>query len=307
MLPVTFRQIEYAAAVHDQGGVTAAAQLLGVSQPALSVAIAQLEKQLGRPLFIRHKGHGITTTSFGQIFMRDAKQLVDRARALLDQAKDGSTATGNVAIGCFEDLAPSYLASLLRGFSREFPGIAISVRDAGFSTLAHELEQGVTDVALTYDLGLGAHIARRLLATVKPHAVVPASHRFASRKSITLKQLASEPLILSDQALSWQHILELFRSKGIEARIGTRVGSYEVLRSFVANGLGVSVSYVRPSVDQSYDGKKLRLLDIVDSIPSQRIVLAYAKANPPTVAADALVKYTMGMFERKQGGRHDKR
>ena len=298
MLSVTLRQIEYATAVHDHGGLTAAAETLDVSQPALSVAIAHLEKELGRPLFIRHKGHGITTTSFGRTFMQDAKQLVGQAHALLDPAKDESTATGNVVIGCFEDLAPSYLAKLMQGFSRKFPGITISVRDGGFATLARELEQGIIDVALTYDLGLGTHMQRRPLATVKPHAVVAATHRFAIRKSITLKQLASEPLILSNQELSWRHILELFRSKGIEARVGMRVGTFETLRSFVANDLGVSVSYLRPYVSRSYDGKKLRLLDIVDSIPTQKILLAYPKTNPLTIAASTLVNYTIRMFER---------
>ena len=118
------------------------------------------------------------------------------------------------------------------------------------------------------------------------------------RKSITLKQLASEPLILSNQELSWRHILELFRSKGIEARVGMRVATFETLRSFVGNDLGVSVSYLRPYVSRSYDGKKLRLLDIVDSIPTQRILLAYPKTNPLTTAASTLVNYTISMFER---------
>lgn len=296
MLSVTLKQIEYATAIYDHGGVTAAAEALNISQPALSAAIAQLEAELGRPLFIRRQGQRIAVTSFGRSFMQDGRQLIDRAQALIDTAREEATTTGLVVIGCFEDLAPNYLAGILKGFRQAYPDIAVKVRDVDFVTLADELDGGTIDVALTYDLGLNFGVERHILKTVKPHVLVSADHRLAHEGSVSMEQLVDDPLILVDQDLSWQHIVELFRANNLEPTVGMRVGTFELLRSFVGNGLGISVSYTRPTGDLSYDGSMLRRLEIADDIPLQRIILAYPKANPPTAVARALIDFIAESF-----------
>ena len=73
MLSLTLRQLEYATAVGRHGGVTAAAEALHVSQPALSVSLAQLEALLGRPLFLRRAGGRLTPTAFGRGWLDEAE------------------------------------------------------------------------------------------------------------------------------------------------------------------------------------------------------------------------------------------
>lgn len=296
MLSVTLKRIEHAVAVHDHGGVSAAARAMNVSQPSLSVSVAQLESDLGRRLFVRRKGQGIKPTTFGSTFIQDAKLLLGQARALMDVDATGSEAPGRCAVGCFEDLAPFHLAEIVRMLAKECPDIRATYAVSGFDSLAGDLRQGAVDIALTYDLGLDDTIERHILANVRPHALVAATHPFADHHTIALRDLANDPLILTKQDLSWQHILDLFRMNNIEPRIGTHAGSFELQRSFVANGLGIAVCYARPLALTSYDGKALRALEISDQLPEQQILMAYSSSNPPTVATRRVMQLIAKSF-----------
>lgn len=284
MLSVTLKRIEHAIAVYDHDGVTNAARALNVSQPSLSVSISQLESELGRALFVRRKGRGIMPTSFGMTFLKDAKALIGQTRLLMDQDEAHDQLSGNLVFGCFDDLAPFYLPRIDKTISSKCPGISMSFVVCGFDNLARDLDHGTVDLALTYDLGLGEQIERHIVRSVVPHALVARAHRFASRSTISLLELAEEPLILTSQALSWQHILDLFNTRGIEPHVGFKTNSFELQRSFVGNCLGVAVCYANPSAPETYDGQPLRVLPISDTLTPQNIVLAHARHNPPTVA-----------------------
>jgi DNA-binding transcriptional LysR family regulator len=288
ILSLTLKQLRYAAAAADAGNVTQAAQNLNVSQPSISVAIAQIEAHYGRKLFVRRKGEGVALTSFGAAFMRDARVLLDEAGKLHRLGQAAEAASGQVTLGCFIDLAPYYVPALISRFGKAIPAITVDFRDAGFDELAEQLGKGAIDLALTYDLGLGPSIERQTLIELRPYAMLPAHHPLARRPSVAMAELAKHPLILTDQALSWQHIVALFNGMGLEVDVATRTSSFELQRSMVANGLGIAVAYTRPKADQSYDGKKLAIRPISDKLPAQRILLAWAKGEALTPAAQSL-------------------
>ena len=121
MLPVTIRQIEYATATARFGGVTAAAEALHISQPALSVALAQLESTLGQPLFLRRPGGRITQTAFGRTWLAEAQTQLDALTRLMS----GETPAAPIRLACFEDLAPTLLGPLLRRIATTDPGLVI--------------------------------------------------------------------------------------------------------------------------------------------------------------------------------------
>jgi DNA-binding transcriptional LysR family regulator len=88
--------------------------------------------------------------------------------------------------------------------------------------------------------------------------------------------------------MSWQHIVALFTGARLEVDVAARAASFELQRSMVANGLGIAVAYTRPKTDRSYDGRKLAIRAISDKLPVQRILLAWARDQPLTPAAEAL-------------------
>jgi DNA-binding transcriptional LysR family regulator len=288
ILSLTLKQLRYAVAAADAGNVTHAAETLHVSQPSISVAIAQIEEHYGRKLFVRRKGEGVALTSFGSAFMRDARAILDGAARLHRLGQASESLSGEVTLGCFTDLAPYYVAALIGEFRKAMPAITVEFRDAGFDELASQLGKGAIDLALTYDLGLVSAIERQTHIELRAYAMLPARHPLARKASITLTDLAEHPLILTDQALSWQHIVALFNAAGLEVDVTARASSFELQRSMVANGLGLALAYTRPKSDQSYDGRRLAIRPISDKLPAQRILLAWARAQSLTPAASAL-------------------
>lgn len=288
ILSLTLKQLRYGVAAADAGNVTQAAETLHVSQPSISVAIAQIEAHYGRKLFVRRKGEGVALTSFGSTFMREARAVLEGAGRLHRLGQAAEALSGEVTLGCFTDLAPYYVPALIGQFRKAMPAITVDFRDAGFDEIAAQIAKGSIDLALTYDLGLGPGIARQTLIELHPYAMLSAQHPLARKSTVSLADLAKHPLILTDQALSWQHIVALFNATGLEVDVVARASSFELQRSMVANGLGIAVAYTRPRSDQSYDGKKLAIRPIADRLPAQRILLAWAKDESLTPAAQAL-------------------
>lgn len=283
MLSVTLRQLEYAVAVARHGTVTAAAEALAVSQPALSVAIAQLEAQLGKALFLRRSGGPITPTSFGRSFLDGAEaRLADLSRLM-----DGEAARPlPVRLAVFEDLAPVLLAPIL---TRLAPAdCPVDPLVLGFEAITEGLRRGTIDLAVTYDLGLGPAIDRQVLARIVPHAVLAAGHPLARRAGVSLAELAAEPLILADQGLSLGHVRALFSTRGLSPRIAHRTATLELMRSFAANGMGVGLSWTRPAPGQSYDGSPLVTRPLLDAGGGEPVVLATLPANPRSAPANRL-------------------
>ncbi len=284
MINASLRQIEYACAVARSGGVTAAAEALHVSQPALSVALGQLEAALGQPLFLRRAGGTVVPTGFGRGWLAEAQDMLGGIARLMQ----GAVQAAPVRLACFEDLAPALLARLLRGL--EGAEVVLEPSVLGFEAITEGLRQGRIDLALTWDLGLGAEVARVEVARVAPHAVMAADHPLLRRRrSVTLAELAGVPLILTDQGLSVGHIRGLFSQAGLTPRIAHRTASLELMRSFAANGLGVGISYTRPLSRHSHDGQKVAVLPISDA-GSEPVVLAHPAGHPPSGAAARLVE-----------------
>ncbi len=280
MLYLSLRQFEYVVAVAHAGSLTVAAQQLNVSQPALSVAVTQVEAHLGRKLFLRRKGAPVTLTAFGRLFLSDAEALLTEAARLENPQTLGRRRLDRITLGIFEDIAPICLAPLLRALREQFPDVEIRTRVASFEVLAEAVLAGQVDLALTYDLGLDASFERALYTRVSPQAWFSPDDPLATKCEIRLADLAERPLILSDQGLSIRHMLGLFRSLGMAPVVAHRAASIEVLRSLAASGEGVGVSYTNPVGMLSYDGRPLSRAVITDPQAIEPIVLIHCGDQP---------------------------
>lgn len=302
MLNVTLRQLEYATATARCGGVTAAAEALSVSQPALSVALAQLEATLGQPLFLRRPGGRIMPTAFGRTWLAEAQAQLDALTRLLS----GEMPAAPVRLACFEDLAPTLLAPLLRRIAAAAPDLQVDPAILPFEALNEGLRSGRIDLAITWDLGLDATCDKTVLRQTTPHAVIAADHPLAAqaKRGTTLAAVAEHPLILADQGLSLGHMRALFTARGLPFTVAHRTASLELLRSFAANGLGVGLSYTRPWGRRSQDGAALATVAITDA-GSEPVILARLAANPPTAESARLATIITGAFTGPQTDQTD--
>lgn len=289
MLYLTLRHYEYVCAVAHHGSLSAAAAALHVSQPALSAALARIEEHLGTVLFLRRPGASLMLTPQGRDFTKAAQSLIDQATQLESPDSPNRTAQ-KLMLGCFSDLAPFLLAPALTHLRQALPDLTISTRVADLAPLTEGLLQGEIDLALTYDLGLDAGFSRQEIAQRSPRALMPPDHPLAAMTTVSLAQMAPEPLILSQEGLSVQHMLTLFKSQGLAPRIAHRAASLELLRSLAANGEGLGISYSSPPSDLSYDGKPLVSIPICDKAAREPVIIAsheHSKNDSPQALAIA--------------------
>ncbi|MFV0491012.1 MAG: LysR family transcriptional regulator [Pseudorhodobacter sp.] len=289
-LRFTLRQLEYFVATGRSGSLSAAARRLNISSPSLSAAIAQLEAEFGLPLFTRRHAQGLLLTEAGERLLERTARLLEDAAALGDFAADMAEDVGGpISIGCLISFAPHLMAPLGRSFTASFPEARVSLRAAHQAALMQHLDRGEIDVALTYDLDLPRQIRFEPLADLPPYAILPESHPLARKTSVTLKELAQEPMVLLDLPHSREYFLSLFHAATLKPRIAERCEDMAVLRSLVANGYGYGLINMRPQLALSADGATLSFIPLAGKLRPMILGLARKQAeySPRTVTAFA--------------------
>ncbi|MDC7692396.1 LysR family transcriptional regulator [Vogesella indigofera] len=286
MINFSLRQLQYFVATVEHGGVSAAARACHVSQPSVSLAIAQLEAALGSALFRRQASRGVELTSAGQRVLAQARDILGQAAALGAGASSGQL-RGQLALICFQDLGPYFAPRLLAGFRARHPQVAVTLLEGDLATVQRALRSGKAELALTYELAIDAQMARCTLAELAPYALLPADHPLAAQDKVSLAQLASQPLVLEDIPHTREYLLSLFWQQQLTPRIAQTVQSFEMQRGLVAHGQGVALSCTRPAGDCSYDGQAIACRPLAEALPAQRVVLAQAAGveASPLVAA----------------------
>ncbi len=273
MIHLNLRQLEYFVAAARHGGAARAAEALSVSQPSISKAISDLEAQWGEPLFVRLHARGLELTGAGVLRHREAHALLEQARAL-SVPRTGELA-GLLRVGCLSTLAPRHLPDILARMRVAYAGIEVQLVEGDTETITRMLERGALDVALMYDLGLARGVQLEAVMQLRPYALLPWGHRLAASASLRIADLAKEPLVLINLPHSREYFLSLFRDAGVTPRIVHESASLEMVRSLVANGLGVSLLTTRPVRDQGYDGKRIACRRLRGQLAHQSVVLAY--------------------------------
>lgn len=269
-IPITIRQLDYVIATAEGGSTASAARLLNVSQPSVSLAIAKVEQHLGHPLFARTLGQGVVLTPFGQYKLAEFKALRSQAGQILG-AEGSDLQTLN--LGVFSTLGPRYAPSLVRGFLNQNPKVEVRFHEANLPTLTAWLESGQVDVALMYEFGLPSTLDVIPLADVRPYGLLPQTHRLASRQAVTMIELLQDPLILVNLPHSRSYFLTLAQINGITPRIAHETESLEMLRSMVANGLGVGLLATDIPHDTAYDGQSVVRMPLKGTLTPHRIAL----------------------------------
>lgn len=262
-LRFTLRQLEYFVAVGDAGSIAAASGRLNISSPSISTAISGLEEEFGVELFVRQHAHGLSLTPGGRRFYAAARTVLESAGALHDVASDISEhVRGPLTVGCLVTLASFVLPQLRRDFEKANAEVVFRQEEANQGELFRMLRRAEIDVAITYDLDIPGDITFESLLELPPRALLAPEHPLSKRKSVTLDELAGEPLVLLDLPISREYFLSLFQAAGLEPLIAERTSQLPMVRSMVANGFGYGLMNVPDSSAQAPDGKPLRHVPI---------------------------------------------
>lgn len=287
----TLVQLRYFAAAAEHGSMTAAARELVVSQSAVSTAIAQLEKELGVQLLLRHHARGLALTAAGREFYAELRGFLAHTQELADSATNaGQALMGELIVGCFETLAPFWLPTLVTRYTAEHPAVVVRALEGEHSALKRDLRAGECEVALMYGYDLGDDLVTTRVGVAPPHVLVAADHRFAGRRAVRLRDLAEEPMVLLDLPHTSAYFRSLFESLGIEPLVRHRTRGFETVRAMVASGHGYAVLNQKPAHDLTYSGGRLVTLPIEEDLPPLDIVVARVRDSRLTRKAEAFVR-----------------
>lgn len=297
MIQYTLRQANYFVTAADCGSIAEAAQLLNISQPSVSSAVAKLEDLLGIQLFIRHHAQGISLTPAGQRMVVEMRALLAHAGDVYNSAESmGEEVSGDFDVGCFLTIASFYMPGLIRSFESAYPEANIRLNEGMQTNLVEGLENGQYESAVVYDVDLPDGLETEVLADFPPYVLLPESHSLANKVEIELESLIDEPMILLDMMPSSRYFTTLFIHLGFEPNIRYRSPSFETVRSLVGNGFGYSVLVTKPAGNITYDGKRIVTIPVADDVPQGRIVLARMKNTRPTRFAQAFATVCKNYF-----------
>jgi len=246
--PFELRHLVYFREVARQLHFRRAAETLAVAQPALSRQIAQLEKALGTPLFVR-SSRRVDLTPAGRILAQQVEPILRALGGLPGQLRAAAEGqTGHVRVA-FTGLAmATVLPGILREFHRRHPGIRLELNESPTSAQLAALQAG--DIACGFfhpDAPTPAlHI--QVLLQERNGVLLPADHPLAGRATLRLRDLAATPFVLFPRAHNpgfYDRVLAAFAGAGVAPRIAEEVWPR-------ANGIGlvragVGATFMAPS------------------------------------------------------------
>ena len=286
----TLRQLVYAVSVVQHGSITEAANQIGVSQPAISTALKDLEEAFGFSIFLRQPSRKIILTPAGQRFIQNVYRLMESVDAFESESQGlGHSLNGSIEIGCFLPTAPFIMPIILRAMEEQYPGVDVHFHESNLGEINSDIKSGEIEVALTYDMHPDRKISFETLIEAKPYILLSGEDPLAKNKIVWLKDLAEKEMIQFDLPIT-QDYFQSIASMGISSpKVGFRTKSYEMLRSLVASRMGYSILIMIPETNSTYDGRKLANRPIADSIPLARYGLATAKDHVPRRIARAFI------------------
>lgn len=239
-LNVSTRQVKAFLALAEQKNFTRAANQCHLSQSAFSTLIRTLEDAISIRLFDRDT-RKVELTPEGRLFLVGASRLLEDFRsALSDLGEHAARRRGRVALAALPSLAAGWLPGVLAEFRARYPGIELDVADELSETCVERVRSGRADFALAAVRASAPELRTDPFCSDRFHLVCRADHPLATRRKLTLAELAGEPFIhLARSSSVRQHIEAAIRPAQMN-----RVMELEQLSTvagMVRAGLGITV------------------------------------------------------------------
>jgi DNA-binding transcriptional LysR family regulator len=247
-MPVNLNHLRIFYHAAKEKNLTRAAQILFVSQPAVTMQIKTLEQYLEVALF-RKRGKLLELTAEGTVLYGYAEKLFAIVDEMEHVVKGLSSLThGSLIIGTTRSFARHLMPGLLSRYQEEFPGIKISL-EVGSSS---EIAEGVA--VFKYDLGIIGNLPLPRKLRSIPYKleefcmVVSPDHRLAKRGVVSCREIQNEPVIIREPGSGSRHfMLSFLASHGVEPSVLVEAGSVEFIKEYVIQGRGISFLY-KPEV-----------------------------------------------------------
>ncbi len=238
------KQLRAFCAVAKSGKMTDAAAELFLSQPAISLQIKALERELETVLFERH-GPRINLTREGQEMYEMARPLVDSLETLnsrFNRQMKGDLNSGEVIIAAGESTIIYLLPDLVAQFREHYPNIHVQLRNVTGRDGLAMIRDDEVDFAFGSMLDVPSDISYQPVHSFDPALITPLGHELADRKRIKLEDIAPYGLILPPRRLTtWRMVDRVFQQHQVPFKVTLEVGGWEVIKRYVELDFGISI------------------------------------------------------------------
>ncbi len=243
------QQLRYFETACRLGGISRAAEALHVSQPSVSMAIRELEREFGVALIARrYQGFSLTEEGgvlreLAESLLRHAEHVESRMRALGQQRRP-------VRLGIPPMIGAALVPALYRNLEQRCPDLLLATEELGGKTLLRDLRENVLDLAfVTHDETLPGELDSVPVTSMELVWCAPSRHALASQPRISAAQLAQEPLVLFQDSFFLRELtMRQFERAGIAPRILHATEQLSTVQSLIRSGTATGF-LLRPLAD----------------------------------------------------------
>lgn len=240
----TFRQLRYFSVLSEELHFGRAAQRLHISQPPLSASLRQLESELGVQLLERSSKR-VALTPAGEAFQYQARRMLAQLEDSQELVKRiAASASGLVRVGFTPAMLFRGLPEAITRLRRRYPGVDIQMIERNSAQQVEAIVEEKLDVGFIHSMPLPEDIESWVLSEESFLCCLPAHHALAAQRTVAIKALANEPIILFGRELAphyYDRIVSLFHHEDVDPNICHEVSHWLTILALVANDMGVAL------------------------------------------------------------------
>lgn len=303
VMAMELRELRYFVAVVDSGSMGRAADVLGLSQPALSKSIRQLEERLAVSLLDRG-AKGVKPTVFGQSLWLHAKAIIAEVeRAEHEIADLSQTGSGVLSIGILPSLAGDMLSEAVLRLSHRHERLRVQVIERPATELIDALRRSEFDLVLGVvdPDSLPSNLTASVLYSDRPALVVRSDHLLASKRPVTWEEINRFPWVLSPPSSRRRRELDRLLTQR-DTRLPDRIiecHSTSFLKAIVLQSDYVGVLPGDNPNTEEAEGTLVRLA-VAELPPARQIGFLYRSDFPLPQAAKTLMREVRRSCESRQ-------
>jgi DNA-binding transcriptional LysR family regulator len=293
-------QLEAFVAVVREGSFSKAAKALYRTQPAVSQIIKRLEDEVGQSLFDRSSRRGVLTDA-GQVLFEHAERLLNFKTQTVAALDDVRHLKRGQLVFASNELTCLYLLPLLHEYRRLYPGVRLSVRRALASRVPAEVRDYGAEIGVVTYQPAGDELESIVVYRDELAFVVPATHAFARRTQVSIKELGGEQFVAHHVMSPYRaRVVETFRKRRVTLQMPVEMPTIDAIKKFVASGNGVALLPAIAVEGELARGELVRI--VVPELAFERPVrLVYRTGGTLSHAARAFLAVAEAHATKRRG------
>ncbi|MDK2585021.1 LysR family transcriptional regulator [Romboutsia sedimentorum] len=288
---MNLQQLQYLKSIAETENFTLSAQLLSVTQPALSKSISKLEDELNVPLFEKN-GRNIKLTNFGKIFLSHTNiALAEIEKGVRELQDITNPNTGTISISSTSTVSTFFMPFIISGFLNINPDAKFQFNHQCVRSILKDLKSRKIDLGF-YDsvdsIELNDEIESISIKKEEYVLIVPKNHSLSNKPEISLRDLKHESFVASCE-VNKDKMISYSKSLGYIPKISIQPSDASMLEGLVAAGVGISIVPNTPLINTNI----VSIIKIKENIKDRTIYMGWLKNSYMSPVAKAFKDYVI--------------